>query len=226
MSFSYLYSNTISSRTRVMKKPLPVCGAAPSSLLLKFLRSQSKGIPFFTANSCFRCGALRGPQHMSDATHRFDVRRPAQRFMTAAAPNWPIEASMWPIECGSLRHARQDSCANSLSDAPNSPRHLTLNKLPQRLSQWVQLRRSASTSHGEPHRSFWGFSKRRPKYPVEPTDLPQLSSFLGDETSLGRPLRPANELRLRCTELDETGKVTLVNGEFKKSELIAKVTPS
>lgn len=35
--------------------------------------------------------------------------------------------------------------------------------------------------------------------------------------------KAANELRLRCTEFDETGKVTLVNGEFKKSELIAKV---
>ncbi|KAF2097833.1 Mg2+ transporter protein, partial [Rhizodiscina lignyota] len=35
-------------------------------------------------------------------------------------------------------------------------------------------------------------------------------------------LKPANELRLRCTEFDEKGDVTLVNGEFKKSELIAK----
>jgi magnesium transporter len=32
-----------------------------------------------------------------------------------------------------------------------------------------------------------------------------------------------NELRLRCTEFDINGNVTLVNGEFKKSELIAKV---
>lgn len=31
-----------------------------------------------------------------------------------------------------------------------------------------------------------------------------------------------NELRLRCTEFDINGNVTLVNGEFKKSELIAK----
>jgi hypothetical protein len=28
---------------------------------------------------------------------------------------------------------------------------------------------------------------------------------------------------LRCTEFDENGNVTLVNGEFRKSELIAKV---
>ncbi|KAH7090252.1 hypothetical protein FB567DRAFT_438076 [Paraphoma chrysanthemicola] len=35
-------------------------------------------------------------------------------------------------------------------------------------------------------------------------------------------MRPANELKMRCTELDEHGNVTLVSGEFKKSELIAK----
>ncbi|KAF1963197.1 cora-domain-containing protein [Byssothecium circinans] len=34
--------------------------------------------------------------------------------------------------------------------------------------------------------------------------------------------RSANELKMRCTELDEHGHVTMVSGEFKKSELIAK----
>lgn len=43
--------------------------------------------------------------------------------------------------------------------------------------------------------------------------------------NLGRSLagKASNELKLRCTEFDENGNVTLVNGEFKKSELIAKV---
>ena len=36
-------------------------------------------------------------------------------------------------------------------------------------------------------------------------------------------MKMGNELRLRCTEFDENGNVTLVNGEFRKSELIAKV---
>jgi hypothetical protein len=35
--------------------------------------------------------------------------------------------------------------------------------------------------------------------------------------------KAGNELRLRCTEFDKMGRVTLVSGEFKKSELIAKV---
>lgn len=53
------------------------------------------------------------------------------------------------------------------------------------------------------------------------------SSVLDDATGgqfsgLGRTTRPANELKMRCTELDEHGNVTMVSGEFKKSELIAK----
>ncbi|RHZ57577.1 magnesium ion transporter, partial [Aspergillus turcosus] len=42
--------------------------------------------------------------------------------------------------------------------------------------------------------------------------------------NIGRGLaaKVSNELRLRCTEFDKNGNVTLVNGEFKKSELIAK----
>ena len=39
---------------------------------------------------------------------------------------------------------------------------------------------------------------------------------------MGRMRRTANELKMRCTELDEHGNVTLVSGEFKKTELIAK----
>ncbi|KAF1831581.1 cora-domain-containing protein [Decorospora gaudefroyi] len=44
----------------------------------------------------------------------------------------------------------------------------------------------------------------------------------GFGNTLGRIMRPTNELKMRCTELDEHGNVTLVSGEFKKSELIAK----
>lgn len=43
--------------------------------------------------------------------------------------------------------------------------------------------------------------------------------------NIGRGLaaRASNELRIRCTEFDNNGNVTLVNGEFRKLELIAKV---
>lgn len=43
--------------------------------------------------------------------------------------------------------------------------------------------------------------------------------------NIGRGLaaKASNELRIRCTEFDMNGNVTLVNGEFRKLELIAKV---
>lgn len=58
--------------------------------------------------------------------------------------------------------------------------------------------------------------------PLQPNDLPA-PSLLDDNASLSRIVKPTNELQLRCTEFDEHGNVTLVNGAFKKSELIAKV---
>jgi magnesium transporter len=44
--------------------------------------------------------------------------------------------------------------------------------------------------------------------------------------NIGRSLsaKATNELRIRCTEFDINGDVTLVNGEFRKQELIAKVS--
>lgn len=62
---------------------------------------------------------------------------------------------------------------------------------------------------------------------MKPDDLP-LGPFLEDGAPLGRgkitTAKPSLEPRLRCTEFDENGNVTLVNGEFKKTELIAKVS--
>lgn len=74
----------------------------------------------------------------------------------------------------------------------------------------------------------WGIFKgaRQKQLPPPAPPLTAEESSLGGSgfsSSLGRIMRPANELKMRCTELDEHGNVTLVSGEFKKSELIAKV---
>lgn len=53
-------------------------------------------------------------------------------------------------------------------------------------------------------------------------DLPPLQGFLDDAGLGGRIIKPSSDLKLRCTEFDENGNVTLVNGEFRKSELTAK----
>jgi magnesium transporter len=63
--------------------------------------------------------------------------------------------------------------------------------------------------------------------PLHPDDLP-VTMYDGEDTSmfsLGRHIsaKAAAQPKLRCTELDENGNVVLASGEFKKSELIAKV---
>jgi magnesium transporter len=69
-----------------------------------------------------------------------------------------------------------------------------------------------------------GAGKTRPS----PLASPGYLDDTGGEGALpnyGRTVsaKATNEMKLRCTEFDENGKVTLVNGEFKKSELIQKV---
>ena len=76
------------------------------------------------------------------------------------------------------------------------------------------------------HTGIWKLFGRKKRLSsrkdVSETNSP-LSSFLDESAGLGKIAKPMNELKLRCTEFDENGKVTLMNGEFKKSELIAKV---
>ncbi|KAF2859684.1 cora-domain-containing protein [Piedraia hortae CBS 480.64] len=69
----------------------------------------------------------------------------------------------------------------------------------------------------------WAAQKPVARKPLRSGDLPSLHGFIDDHSGLGgRITKPSNELKLRCTEFDENGQVTMVNGEFKKSELIAK----
>lgn len=72
--------------------------------------------------------------------------------------------------------------------------------------------------------TFWRRLRQSRASRKAPSDnLPPLQGFLDDNAGLGgRIIKPSNELKLRCTELDENGNVTLVNGEFRKSELIQK----
>jgi len=75
------------------------------------------------------------------------------------------------------------------------------------------------------HLRFNGSSNAKAARPLQQNDLPPLQGFLDDHAGLhgGRVVKPGYDGRLRCTEYDEDGKITLVDTEFKKSELIAKV---
>lgn len=68
---------------------------------------------------------------------------------------------------------------------------------------------------------------RKAKVALKSSGSPAPPNFMDDagSTNFGRrkTVKGANELKLRCTEFDENGNVTFMDGEFKKSELIAKV---
>jgi magnesium transporter len=62
--------------------------------------------------------------------------------------------------------------------------------------------------------------------PLRADDLPHIDDSGDSAFSLGHRIsaKAAAQPKLRCTELDENGTVVLASGEFKKSELIAKVS--
>ncbi|KAF2262412.1 cora-domain-containing protein [Lojkania enalia] len=89
----------------------------------------------------------------------------------------------------------------------------------------LQCRRTFSKTSRQDAWNLLGRKKRQrvnpsPSVPTSPLAM-TMDGGIGFN-GLGRIARPANELKMRCTELDENGNVTMVSGEFKKSELIAK----
>ncbi|RYP90769.1 hypothetical protein DL770_003102 [Monosporascus sp. CRB-9-2] len=73
---------------------------------------------------------------------------------------------------------------------------------------------------------LWGVGAKKGAKPLQPDDLPSGTGD-GEHNSMFNMRRQlsqkaALEPRLRCTEVDEHGNVILVDGEFKKSELIAR----
>ena len=203
---------------------------APSSTLLKFLKSQSKGICFFSANPrdfIFDHVAPRIPPRPS----RLDPQctaSPPRSFSRTALKTTTLEAgflnlgSLWPRAVTSAKQVHPRDWVRLGNWRTNSSytfhRHASNNE-----KGWHGF----GNDRGWLPR-LWGRKQKMPR-PLKSDDLP-LGSFLeeggGAPTfNLGRNMSPksANEAKLRCTEFDENGNVVLVNGEFKKSELIAKV---
>lgn len=72
---------------------------------------------------------------------------------------------------------------------------------------------------------LWGMSAHRRGKPLKAEDLPSDDFEQGSIFNMRRVMtaKAGAEPRLRCTEVDENGEVILMDGEFKKTELIAKV---
>lgn len=197
-------------------RPTLLHGTAPSPLVLSFLRAQVSNA--FEAPIA-QCAALRRQRYGAST-------RIAQAEGAKARRGAPyISLRNDGPECTSSTARKCLLESRSLSPAPDHT--LTSRHTPQ----------SSLRSSTFPHRSFsttpsnnaWNIFKSAHRRRLDQLQAPppppdeNSAGSMGFGSSLGRIMRPANELKMRCTELDEHGNVTLVSGEFKKSELIAKV---
>lgn len=196
----------------------------PSSAVLSFLRTQIR-TAFDSPAAAARCCQL-GPQRCGYASSRKTCQGlgPMQR-------EGQNHDSLRIEGLGNRGFAsRREGFEQRL------PQLVTSFSQQSALTPYVSMRRQSSfrsivrpfstTSRND----FWN-PFRLSRYKRRLAELQQRGAPPGDTSSgqqgfsgsLGRIMRPANELKMRCTELDEHGNVTLVSGEFKKSELIAKV---
>ncbi|KAJ5887480.1 hypothetical protein N7495_007521 [Penicillium taxi] len=175
----------------------PRSPSIPSPLLLRYLRSQT-GYPI--SSECVRpklraqCDStLTGSSRRSSNWARTD--RPRNEYVT----NTGILNKFCP---------RPKSGSLSLASEPLIlARHASTNRRPL-------LRRLLDFRKGKPKENKHGHNQTSTS----------LDDGLESPFNIGRGLsaKVSNELRIRCTEFDSNGNVILVNGEFRKSELIAK----
>lgn len=210
-----------------MLSPSPLKPSAPSASLLRFLRSQSDSVHFFTANPTTRASSPRESalSHQSRKPRTSSLARtskywthldPAPCQATLEAGLFSIPKSIRPESSSTPRSSRLSLChrnsnANPLLPPFKSSRNASTKSRPL-LRRLLDLKRGRAAGKDE--------------HKPNGNNGPFLDDGTGNLFNIGRSLagKASNELRLRCTEFDNNGNVTLVNGEFKKSELIAKVS--
>ncbi|KAI1379859.1 cora-domain-containing protein [Hypoxylon crocopeplum] len=191
----------------------------PSIRLLRFLRLQSENLNFFSPNHHDRTTSLgQAARRVVCAAKKYQRSFARAGYTAESSQDAPLQAGMLDLDSfiqmrryGASRSARQKvfpyfvpnvGLRYGSSDRPQTPCQPTL---------------------GE---KVWGSGTKKNPKPLEPDDLPNVESG-ADTNSMFNTRRQlsqtaALEPRLRCTEVDEKGEVILVDGEFKKSELIAR----
>lgn len=194
--------------------------SAPSYSLLRYLRSQTENICFFTPNAPKSIPCLHIPVGYSRQRPGHH-KPPPRRFSTSPKGQATVESSLLSLDFLQSRPKRNSFFFPTLAELARPGAVIS-----HTTQDGLRAYRRASSDARPLLARLWRLKGRKPGTTLKPNDLPPLPSFLEDagETTLGRSAgKASNELKLRCTEFDENGKVTLVNGEFKKAELIAKV---
>lgn len=192
----------------------------PSAGLLRFLRSQSENLSFFSPNNAPApgirhvtrrawCAAKRRAQEYSRLNQTLHCQR-----------GEPLQAGI--LDLNSLLQPR--SSRASPGSRVKNPKLSSQARIGVRYACTDEKKTTKQTTWQE---RIWGMGSRKPAKPLEPDDLPngdgdgENNSMFNIRRQLSQ--KAALEPRLRCTEVDETGNVIVVDGEFKKSELIARV---
>ncbi|KAG6034249.1 magnesium ion transporter [Claviceps citrina] len=178
----------------------------PSRTLLRFLKSQSDAA-FST------CGSKSG----SSVAYGTSVCRRARAAYAASG----IKTKTRSLATATAATTALRSTRSSFASRPAS--------LDRAFGTTATTRKqSEAKQRHEPswQERLWGSRARKGAKPLKPDDLPAHDDFEhGSSMFTSRRVlsaKAALEPRLRCTEVDENGKVILVDGEFKKTELIAK----
>jgi magnesium transporter len=187
----------------------------PSRNLLRFLKSQTEsafvgsGTALGARGSrlCSRTRPLNPPAKRTSRYHS----TVCQRQLTAAPHASPLQQTpQLPVHHTRSAGAKQPKSFFSTSRAPR-----------RKVSEPDAAAKARATTWQE---RLWGSSAKKGDTPLRPDDLPSRRDDSGPGSPLfaSRRALAALEPRLRCTEVDEYGKAILVDGEFKKTELIAK----
>jgi magnesium transporter len=196
---------------------------APSSALLKFLKSQTDAACF--CNASLQPG-LTTPSTPSSNPHLrsnlpCSIPRTVSRYHTTSvalpSTSKPAKGLFRSPRTRLTHQSPRLQCRSILNGRPLGTHLVSYSQ--RNGSTWSRpwvwmdkLRHNGRRARG---------GKLRPDdLPRGREDSTETSVF-----SLGRAVsaKAAAQPKVRCTELDEYGNVTLASGEFKKSELIAKV---
>lgn len=195
--------------------------AVPSRRLLRFLRFQSEGIPFFDhchPNVARGAGQLNrltgtvlrsGGHAFQTTSRRLSTCRPrrAEVALNAAAPTLDVE-NILPSHIKRVRTPSACAAFLATNNVVASRRFASTDDTSD--TEWK--RRQTESQR------LWGPNAVKPDFRSRSSDELDDSIF-----TTGRRAKAALEPVLRCTEVDEKGDAILIDGAFKKSELIAKV---